>query len=134
MGFNSGFKGLNISWLVGRYKSHVIRGQWTKEQVRQIHVTFALIVIMNKGLERYIYTYTYIFYDLIKRNNFPLKYLQFYWLQYTFRRWRYCVLYGYLNAACHFETLYFLLVFGTLKCTEWKRNILKKYLLCNFNP
>jgi hypothetical protein len=95
---------------VGWYKTHVIRGQWTKEQVRQIRVTFALIVIMNKGLEEYTFIYIYIFYDLIKRNNFPLKYLQFYCLQDTFRRWRYYVLLCVI--VCYTDTL---MLFITLK-------------------
>lgn len=84
----------NISWPLGRYKTLGTGGKWTKEQVKQQCVTFALIAIVNKGSELYIYTY--ILYNLIKRNNFSLKYLQFYWLLNTFRRWRYCMLYGYL--------------------------------------
>jgi hypothetical protein len=47
----------NISWLVGRYEILGTGEKWTKEQVKQQCVTFALIAIVSKGSERYIHIY-----------------------------------------------------------------------------
>jgi len=61
---------------VGRCKTHALGEQRKKEQVTHKCATFALIETVNKGAERYIYIY--ILCNLIKINNIPLNYLQFY--------------------------------------------------------
>jgi hypothetical protein len=53
--------------------------------------------------------------NLIKINSFHLTILKFFWLQHTFQRWGYSILYGSSNTIWHFAKLFF-----TNTCNEKK--------------